>query len=74
MAHSRLLLLAMLLVAIPGPAHAYIDPNIGGQLAQILAPIVTMIIGVIAFARQWLKAQFDRIMARARAFVSRVRG
>jgi hypothetical protein len=71
---ARLLLPMLLLLAMPVPAHAYIDPNIGGQLAQVLAPIVTMIIGVLAFARQWLKAQFARIADRARALVSRVRG
>jgi hypothetical protein len=64
---------ALVVAATASPAMAYIDPNIGGQLAQILAPIVTMIIGVVAFARQWLKALLARISGRLRALVSRVR-
>lgn len=72
MDYSRLLLLITLLLTASGPAYAYIDPNIGGQLAQIMAPIVTMVIGLLAFARQWLKALCTRIAANARAFFSRV--
>jgi hypothetical protein len=65
---------AVVIASSASPALAYIDPNIGGQLAQVLAPIVTMIIGVLAFARQWLKALFARMSERLRAVVSRVRG
>jgi hypothetical protein len=72
--HVPALLFAVVIASTAGPAFAYIDPNIGGQLAQVLAPIVTMIIGVLAFARQWLKALFARISDRLRAAVSRVRG
>jgi hypothetical protein len=68
------LLFAVVIGSTASPALAYIDPNIGGQLAQVLAPIVTMVIGLLAFARQWLKALFARISDRLRAVVSRVRG
>lgn len=71
--HLPARVIALVIASTATPALAYIDPNIGGQLAQILAPIVTMIIGVVAFARQWLKAQLARISDRLRALVSRVR-
>jgi hypothetical protein len=64
---------ALVFASTATPALAYIDPNVGGQLAQILAPIVTMIIGVVAFARHWLKALLTRTTDRLRALVSRVR-
>jgi hypothetical protein len=59
--------------AIAAPAHAYIDPNIGGQLYQALYPILAVLLGVVAFARQWVAAIWQRTLTALRAMVGRQR-
>ncbi len=72
--HVHAPLFALVLVSTASPAFAFINPDIGGQLARVLAPIITMIVGVPAFPRQWLKAVFARMSDRSLAVVSRFRG
>lgn len=60
------------ILGVPAPANAYIDPNIGGQLAQILGPIVTILLGAIAFARHWVRQTFARFGAGVKAVFRRV--
>ncbi len=52
-----------LLVAIlsPLPAMAYIDPNTGGMIFQMLAPLLAGITGAWLFARDKIKAGFYRL-------------
>jgi hypothetical protein len=56
------------------PAHAYIDPNSGGLIFQLLTPILALLATAVAFARRqiaygWaslrraVKGVFDRIFA-----------
>ncbi len=59
------------LLFVATPAFAYIDPNVGGQVAQLLTPIVTMLLAALAFARHWLKAMLGRIAAVFRGFLTR---
>ena len=52
----RLLMLAAL-VALglqPDAAHAYIDPNAGGMLFQLLAPVFAAAVGAWLFLRRWI--------------------
>lgn len=49
----RLMLVAALLL-LPGPACAYIDPNAGGVLFQLLAPLFAAVVGAWIFLRRWI--------------------
>jgi hypothetical protein len=46
-------LLVCLLLA-SGPALAYIDPNAGGFLFQLLAPLFAAAVGAWVFLRRWV--------------------
>jgi hypothetical protein len=53
------------------PAAAYIDPNIGGQIYQALYPVLALLLGVLAFARQWVAAIWHRCTSVIRSLLSR---
>lgn len=36
------------------PAHAYVDPNAGGMLFQLLAPVMAAVVGGWLFLRRWI--------------------
>lgn len=66
------LLLATLLG--PGAAQAYVDPNVGSQIWQAIYPVVAVVLGALAFARQWLAHLAGRIGHRLRRLVTRREG
>ena len=69
---SRQRTISLLLAAsIASPAFAYIDPNIGGQIYQALYPILAVLLGVVAFARQWIAAIWHRFATAVRSLFSR---
>ncbi len=53
---SPLLAVLVGLVLQPGTAHAYIDPNAGGMLFQLLAPVFAAAVGAWLFLRRWIAA------------------
>jgi hypothetical protein len=55
-AAPRLLFLAALLALAlqPDVAYAYIDPNAGGLLFQLLAPLFAAAVGAWLFLRRWI--------------------
>jgi hypothetical protein len=55
---SSLLVLALL---TPLPALAYIDPNTGGMIFQILAPILAMVTSAWLFLKDRIKAGWHRL-------------
>jgi len=57
------LLVAALLV-LPGSAWAYIDPNAGGMLFQLLAPLFAAVVGGWLFLRRWITEQVRRLWRR----------
>ncbi len=59
-----LLCTALCLALVCMPAHAYIDPNAGGMLFQLLAPLFATVIGVWLFLRQWISALLRRVWRR----------
>lgn len=63
------MILATLLAA--APAHAYIDPNVGSQLSQLLYPVLALLAGLVTFARQWLAAMFARLRLAMQRLISR---
>ena len=52
------------LCALPTPAMAYIDPNAGGMLFQLLAPVFAALIGAWLFLRRWIADLARRVWAR----------
>jgi hypothetical protein len=44
----------------PASAWAYIDPNAGGMLFQLLAPLIAAVVGAWLFLRRWLADLFKR--------------
>lgn len=52
------------LCVLPTPAMAYIDPNAGGLLFQLLAPVFAALIGAWLFLRRWIADLARRIWAR----------
>lgn len=52
----RLLMFAAVLALLlgPGAAYAYIDPNAGGMLFQLLAPVFAAAVGAWLFLRRWI--------------------
>jgi len=61
---GRLVALALLLIVGSEPAYAYIDPNAGGMLFQLLAPLFAAIVGGWLFLRRWISAMARQIWLR----------
>lgn len=53
-------LIFLVLLVLSFPAHAYVDPNAGGILFQILFPVLMAIAAVWAVFREKLRALFGR--------------
>ena len=58
------LVAVILLLALPGSAWAYIDPNAGGMLFQLLAPLFAAVVGAWLFLRRWIAEQVRRLWRR----------
>ena len=52
------------ILLLPGTAFAYIDPNTGGYLFQLLFPIIAAIGAGLTFFRDKLKYYFLRLIGR----------
>ncbi len=62
---SRFLLVALAaLLCLPLDAFAYIDPNAGGLLFQLLAPVFAALVGVWLFLRRWIADAMRRAWRR----------
>jgi hypothetical protein len=48
----------------PASAWAYIDPNAGGMLLQLLAPLFAAVVGAWLFLRRWISDQIRRLWRR----------
>ena len=51
---QSLLALLVLWLSFSGSAQAYVDPNAGGMLFQLLAPVMAAIVGGWLFLRRWI--------------------
>ncbi|MEH0165269.1 hypothetical protein ABT392_11100 [Paucibacter sp. JuS9] len=58
--------LSVLLVLLlsMSPAYAYIDPNAGGLLFQLLAPLFAAVLGGWLFLRRWISDLARRLWRR----------
>lgn len=61
----RFFVLFLSVLAVPSVAWAYIDPNTGGMIFQMLAPILAAIAGAWIMARDYIKRIFFRLIGRA---------
>ncbi len=64
---SRSVTAALLLAAfalLPAPAWAYVDPNAGGLLLQLLAPVFAAVVGGWLFLRRWIADLTRRLWRR----------
>jgi lipoprotein signal peptidase len=57
------LISCVLLTLAPGAAFAYIDPNAGGILFQILTPVFVAIVVFWTFLKHKLKALWTRVVS-----------
>ena len=64
---SDRLLTALVVLACATPAHAYIDPNVGGWLYQLLFPLLIAIAGAWAVLREKISAAVSRLVERFRS-------
>jgi hypothetical protein len=58
--------------SVCGPAQAYVDPNAGGLLFQLLAPIIALAAAGAAFARRQLLRLWDLMLLSMKAFAARI--
>lgn len=58
---SRLISALLLGLLCCEPAMAYIDPNAGGLLFQLLAPLLAAVVGGWLFLRRWITYQVRRL-------------
>ena len=65
MLRSALLVLLVYLSAVPA-AYAYIDPNMGGWLYQLLFPLLIAIAGAWAALRQTISQFFSTCIRKMR--------
>lgn len=61
---STVKLCLLLCLLQPAAAWAYIDPNAGGMLFQLLAPLFAAAIGAWVFLRRWIAYQARRFWCR----------
>ncbi len=60
-------------LGLASPASAYVDPNIGGQIYQMLYPLFAIVLGVFAFFRQWLVLLWRNLKSFVSNALSRLR-
>ena len=58
---------ALVLLVVPLECHAYIDPNIGGWLFQLLFPVLVAIGGAWMVLRQRIRALASKLGVRQRS-------
>jgi hypothetical protein len=54
------------------PAQAYVDPNAGGLLFQLLAPILALAAALAAFARRQLLRLWDWLLLGLKILTARL--
>lgn len=60
----RLRAVVIFFLAAPITAHAYVDPNVGGWLYQLLLPVLIAIGGAWAVLRQRIKDNLGRLFTK----------
>ena len=58
---DQLCLAAAIVLALTVPAIAYIDPNAGGLVFQILMPLFSAVWGIYLLLRRWLSRKIREL-------------
>jgi len=69
---AKLGLTTALLVSLCAPAQAYVDPNSGGILFQLLTPLIALAAAAWAFARRRLLNLWIGLRESLKALVARL--
>ena len=69
---AKMSLVTAMCIGISMPAHAYVDPNAGGLLFQLLTPIVALAMAGLTFARRQLTRLWDLLLERIKALAARL--
>jgi hypothetical protein len=71
---SRLLpgLILLVSLSLTTPAHAYVDPNSGGLVFQLVTPILALIAASLTFAKRQIALAWLRLSARVRSVFARL--
>lgn len=69
---SKFILISLLGLTISAPAYAYLDPNAGGLIFQLVTPIIALTTAALAFGRRQLGRAWNWISNGAKGLVSRL--
>ena len=61
--YNVIIITIITLLGITTPAYAYIDPNAGGLLFQILTPLFAILAVALTTARQWVSRKISKIIS-----------
>jgi hypothetical protein len=65
-------LVTAIAVGLSQPAQAYVDPNAGGLLFQLVTPIVALAAAGLTFARRQLLRLWDSLVDALKALAARL--
>jgi hypothetical protein len=71
---ATLVLIVLVWGATSATAHAYVDPNAGGLLFQLLTPLLALSAATVAFARRQLARSWLFCIQRVRELFDRRAG
>jgi hypothetical protein len=69
---AKMCLVTAMCIGISMPAQAYVDPNAGGLLFQLLTPVVALAMAGLTFARRQLIRLWDLLLDRIKALAARL--
>jgi hypothetical protein len=59
-------------LGVCAPAQAYVDPNAGGLLFQLLTPIIAVMAAALTFASKQLLRFWESVLAGMKALATRL--
>jgi uncharacterized membrane protein len=62
----------VVLLTLTAPAHAYIDPNAGGVVFQIVTPVLAVLAASVAFARRQLALLWTLTLSALRGLLAKL--
>jgi hypothetical protein len=69
---SKSILVCLAFLALSAPAQAYVDPNSGGLLFQLLTPIIALVTAGATFARERIARGWYSFLRTTKGLVDRI--